>query len=177
MKPETVKVAITQADDTIAVMSFVTLGRGDVLPFGAKWADKAAAIWMREPTSSNLEHEIGRTAGLALPIKGFRKLTEGEVPTDRTFRGAWRDRGSRLEVDMPAAREIHRDHLRAARSAKLMQLDGEWMRATGQGKKQDADAVEAQRQALRDLPADPRIEAVSTPEELKAVWPEELIGA
>jgi len=176
MIPETVKVAITQADDTVAIMSFITLGRGDMLPFGAEWADKAGAIWMREPTPANLEHEIGRTAGLARPVKGYRIVAEAEVPTDRTFRNALRDRGGKLEVDMPEARKIHLDRIRVARVAKLTELDGEWMRATGQGKKAEADAVEVQRQKLRDLPATLGAEAARTPEELKALWPEAELG-
>ena len=40
------------------------------------------------------------------------------------------------------------------------------MRATGQGKKQEADRIEAKRQALRDLPD---VEGVKTIEELKAI--------
>jgi hypothetical protein len=31
--------------------------------------------------------------------------------------------------------------------------------------------IEAEKQRLRDAPADPRIDAAETPEELKAVWP------
>lgn len=176
MEPVTVKVAITQADDAVAIMSFITLGRGDVLPFGAEWADKAAAIWLREPTPANLEHEIDRTAGLALPIKGYRKLADGEVPADRTFRNAWRDRAGRVEVDMPEARKILLDSVRAVRMGKLAELDGQWMRATGQGDKAAADAVEAERQKLRDLPERIGVELAETPEELKELWPETALA-
>jgi hypothetical protein len=174
MKPETVKVAITQADDNVAIMSFITLGRGDVLPFGAEWADKAAAIWMREPTATNLQHEIDRTAGLARPIKDYRMIDAVEIPIDRTFRNALRDRGGKLEVDMYEARKIHLERIRVDRAAKFLELDGEWMKATGQKNNTEADAIEAQRQVLRDLTADPRIEAATTPEALKALWPAEL---
>ncbi len=176
----TVKVAITQANDEVAIMSFVTIGRGDVLPVGAEWVDKAAGQWMREPKPETLEHEISRTAGLARPIKGYRLMGELEGEqyekglADRTYRNAWRDRSGRIEVDMPAAREIHRERMRIARAAKLQELDGEWMRATGQGKKEEAEAVEAKRQTLRDALADPAIEAAETPEALRAIWPQEL---
>lgn len=174
MTPETVKIAITQADDSMAIMSFVILGRGDMLPFGAEWADKAEAIWMREPTPANLEHEIGRTAGLSRPIKGYRKIDDIEVPADRTYRNALRDRGDKLDWDMPAARELHREKLRHARASAFVRLDGEWMKAQGQGKTAEADAVEAKRQMLRDLPDDPKIEDATTIQELKAVWNDEL---
>ena len=37
------------------------------------------------------------------------------VPADRTFRGAWQFSGDAVEIDMAAARDIHRDNLRAER--------------------------------------------------------------
>jgi len=40
------------------------------------------------------------------------------VPTDRTFRGAWTFNGDAVEIDMTAAREIHKDNLRAERKAR-----------------------------------------------------------
>jgi hypothetical protein len=52
---------------------------------------------------------------------------------------------------------------------KMVELDGQWTRATGQGKQAEADAVEAERQKWRDAPADPRIEAAQSVEELKQV--------
>jgi len=171
---KSIKVAIIQANDSVAIMSFLILGRGNILPFGAQWADKDEAIWMREATPENIDHEISRIAFIEKPIKGYRIIDDTEVPADRTFREAWTDTG-KIEIDMPKAKEVHRNKIRAVRADKLMQLDGEWMRATGQNKKQEADDIEAQRQILRDLPADPRIEAATTPEELKAFWPEELM--
>jgi hypothetical protein len=175
MKTQTVKVAITQADDSVAIMTFVTLGRGDVLPEGAEWADKAEAAWMREPTETNLQREVDRTAGLARPIKGFRRIDEIEVPTDRTFRNAWKDTGM-IEVDMLKARELLLEKLRIARTQKLSELDADWMKATGQGDKAEAEKVEAERQKLRDLPETVGVELAETPEDLKALWPEAELG-
>jgi len=37
------------------------------------------------------------------------------VPADRVFRGAWQFEGDAVEIDMAAARDIHRDNLRARR--------------------------------------------------------------
>ena len=91
------------------------------------------------------------------------------VPQDRTFRGAWQFSGDVVEIDMVAAREIHKDNLRAERGPRLEALDTAWFRAAETG---DADAqaqVAADKQALRDVTSDPRIEAASTPEALKAL--------
>jgi hypothetical protein len=182
MNRKVVRVAIRQADETLAVMEFSVINRGSILPSGAEWVDKAAGWWMREANPANIEQEINRAifvpgqgGYLQGPILGYRVMGEREESPKRgPYRGAYRDRGGRLEVDMPAARELHRERLRVRRPARMQELDGEWMRATGQGKTGDALAVEAKRQVLRDLPADPRIEAAATPEELQAIWPGDL---
>jgi hypothetical protein len=89
------------------------------------------------------------------------------VPTDRTFRGAWQFSGDAVEIDMVAAREIHRDNLRAERKPLLEALDVEYMKAL------EADTgtvnITAQKQKLRDVTEDARIEAAATPDELKAL--------
>jgi len=89
------------------------------------------------------------------------------VPTDRTFRGAWQFNGDAVEIDMVAARDIHRDNLRAERKPLLEALDVAYMRAL----EDDTGTVDitAEKQALRDVTADPRIDAAATPDELKAL--------
>ena len=90
-----------------------------------------------------------------------------EVPSDRTFRGAWQFNGSAVEVDMTAAKEIHKENLRQARKPLLADLDVEWFRVAEQGG--DTSAVAAKKQVLRDITEDARIAAATTPEELKAL--------
>jgi hypothetical protein len=97
-----------------------------------------------------------------------------ELPADRTFRNAWTHDGSRVTVDMPKARVLHMDHIRRARQPVLDQLDKDWMKATGQRKSAEADAIEAQRQVLRDIPQTLDLTQAATPDELKALWPVEL---
>ena len=89
------------------------------------------------------------------------------VPTDRTFRGAWQFSGAAVEIDMTAARDIHRDNLRAERKPLLEALDVAYMRAL----EDDTGTVDitAEKQALRDVTEDPRIDAAATPDELKAL--------
>ena len=96
------------------------------------------------------------------------------VPADRTFRGAWQFNGAAVDIDMAAARDIHRDNLRREREPKLAALDVDYMKALEQGG--DTAAIAAQKQALRDVTADARIEAATTPDELKALTLDALIG-
>ena len=91
------------------------------------------------------------------------------VPTDRTFRGAWQFNGAAVEVDMAAARDIWRDKIRQARQPLLAALDAEFMKAFEAGA--DTSAIVDEKTALRDAPADPAIDAATTPDELKLVQP------
>jgi hypothetical protein len=86
---------------------------------------------------------------------------------DQTFRDAWVDGGEQegIIVDMPKAREIHMKRVRAARDAALKKLDIETMKGRD---------VQDQKQVLRDLPANTDLTVATTPDELKAIWPEQL---
>jgi hypothetical protein len=94
-----------------------------------------------------------------------------ETPTERTFREAWSFGGNPeagvITVDMDKAKGIWRDKIRQARD--FAALDAAFMKALETGA--DASSVTAQKQALRNAPADPAIDAATTPEELKAVQP------
>jgi hypothetical protein len=76
-----------------------------------------------------------------------------------------------ITVNMARAREIQRDCIRSARVPLLAALDVAWMRAGEVGDAARQAEVAAQKQALRDAPAGPRIEAAEAPEALAAVWP------
>lgn len=102
-----------------------------------------------------------------------RFVNETEIPSDRTFRNAWK---SDLTVDMPKAREIHKNRLREMRAPLLAALDTQYMRADEAGDVATKAAVAAKKQALRDVTAVPAIDAATTPEELKTVIPSVLIG-
>jgi len=77
-------------------------------------------------------------------------------------------------TDMTKAREIKRNQLRAERKPLLEQLDVQFMRAQEQGDQTKADEIAAKKQALRDVTADPALDAATTPDELKAVRPDVL---
>jgi len=79
-----------------------------------------------------------------------------------------------ITINLDKAREIHRDRIRQARTPLLAAKDVEFQRALESGA--DTAAIVAEKQALRDAPAAPEIDAASTPEELKAAWDEQLLG-
>lgn len=166
MNNESVIIAITRKDGGLSLMSLLVVGRGNVLPSGAAWLEDG--WWARPSTDAVVESEIAKANEPGSWVS-WRRLQPGDLQEDRTYRDAWIDTGAAIVHDMPKAREIHRKHLRARRAAAMADLDGQWMRATGQGKKADADAIEAERQKWRDAPADQRIDAAQTIEELKAV--------
>jgi hypothetical protein len=99
------------------------------------------------------------------------------LPAERTFRGAWEadtDVGV-ISVDMAAARDIWRDKIRQARAEPLAALDTAFMKALETGA--DTTQITADKQALRDAPNAPAIDAATTPEELVAVQPAGLTVA
>lgn len=100
-----------------------------------------------------------------------RIVDESEVPTDRTFRNAWK---SDLTVDMPKARDIHRDRLRQIRAPLFEPIERAQRTALVAGDALEARRLESSLQALRDVTADAAIEAARTPEELKAAIPAAL---
>jgi hypothetical protein len=97
----------------------------------------------------------------------LRDASSLNVPQDRTFRGAWQFDGDAVEVNMTAAKTIHKDNLRAERAPEMDKLDVEFMRGLEQGV--DVSAIAANKQALRDITKDARLDAATTPDALKAL--------
>jgi len=167
MEREHQLVAITMTDGTLSVMDFLTVGRGSVLPRGAHWLGEG--WWQREPTKGAIERDLAA----AHPQGGWASWRLAEPHEfdgmSRVYRASWRDVGRTIYHDMAHARQIHRERLREYRKPRFVELDGQWMRAFGRGSADEIAAIEAQRQALRDAPADPRIDAAQTVEDLKAI--------
>lgn len=117
------------------------------------------------------------------PAVTVTEMPQGwEPPTNRQFRDAWRGKGraaegsehpecNLIEVDMPHAREIHRGWIRRKRIALLADLDVQYQRADEVDDKNEKQRVAREKQRLRDLPGDPRIEAAKTPADLLAIKP------
>lgn len=78
-----------------------------------------------------------------------------------------------ITIDMSKARDIHRERMRQDRAPKLAALDIAFQRAVEAG--ESTAVVVTQKRALRDVTADPAIDAAQSPEALKAVWPDCLV--
>lgn len=171
-KPDVVTVAVSRVDGGLTILRVIT---AEYRPTSAE--EKAAGMgeravnWTREATPEYIDSIIAKYDWQG----GQRAVSWRIVPddmldeaTDRTFRNAWKDGGgNKPEVDMPKAREIQRDRLRAVRDPLLAALDLEYMRADESGDQQGKKAIAARKQVLRDVTADPSIEAAATPDELK----------
>lgn len=145
-------ISIDLGDDTVDVSDIT-----EIPGFTIEWPDFAYI-------KAKLPPDIGAK------VASHRPISRAEIITDRTFRAAWEDTG-KIDVNMPKARDIHRDRLRAIRAPLLADLDTQYMRADETGDAILKAEIAAKKQALRDITDDPAIEAAKTPEELKAVRP------
>lgn len=131
--------------------------------------------WKRKLTDDMIEAEVTRSVfhDEAGAVVSWRRVKAADFPDDAggAYKAARRDNVGKIEIHMPAARDIHRGNLRRLRQPKLDELDRLWHRANGSKRQKEADDIEDRRQALRDVTKDPAIEAAQTPEELKAVIP------
>ena len=96
-------------------------------------------------------------------------------PANRDFRDAWATDGMVITVDMVKARNIHRDHIRAARAEAFAANDIAINDAILEDNVVGKAAAIVRRDELRNATSDPAIEAAQTPEELVLVVPAGLI--
>lgn len=112
----------------------------------------------------------------------YRECNEEDLPAERalrgvvpTFRDAWEDSGAIVAVNMPQARGIHMDRIRAVRDAELVKLDLAYLRALeigGSAGRSEAQRVVERKQLLRDIPQTFDLSTPSdSPEELRVMWP------
>jgi hypothetical protein len=92
----------------------------------------------------------------------YRIVNDDEVPSDRTFRNAWKED---LTVDMPKAQGITKDRLRQERAPLLTALDVQYQRAQEDGR--DTTIIISEKQRLRDVTK--LADAATTLDELKAL--------
>ena len=104
----------------------------------------------------------------------YEIVEDSVVPTDRSFRGAWVQDSKTVKTDMTKAKDEHRKNIRRARVFKFPDLDAEYNKLAESSA--DTSAVVAKKQALRDAPADPAIEAASDEAALKAQWNTGILG-
>ena len=104
----------------------------------------------------------------------YEIVEDSAIPTDRSFRNAWKQNSKTIETDMTKAKEIHKDKIRTARTPKLAELDVEFQKALETGA--STTDIVAKKQALRDAPADAGIAAASDADALKAQWKTDILG-
>ena len=105
----------------------------------------------------------------------YEIVEDSAIPTDRSFRNAWKQNGKTIETDMTKAKEIHKINIRLARKDKLAELDIEFQKAL-ETSASTTDIV-SKKQALRDAPADSAIASADTEAKLKAQWNTSILGA
>lgn len=157
-----ITIAVTYANGQLGIM-FMYLRRFD---------KEGKVSWDRDISDSEIEAEIAKAFNTdanrdRLPVQKWRVLDGAMQKTP--YMGAWVDTGVAIEHDMPKARDIHRNILRRERAVAMADLDAAYMRADEQGDSGKKRAIAQKKQLLRDAPADPRIEAASTIDDLKVI--------
>ena len=104
----------------------------------------------------------------------YEIVEDSAIPSDRSFRNAWKQNSKTIETDMTKAREIHKTNIRNARTPKLTELDVEFQKAL-ETSASTTDIV-SKKQALRDAPADSGIASADTEAKLKAQWNSSILG-
>ena len=105
----------------------------------------------------------------------YEIVEDSAIPTDRSFRNAWKQNGKTIETDMTKAKEIHKTNIRTARETKLAELDIEFQKALETGA--DTSTIVAKKQTLRDAPAASGISTAASEADLKAQWDTTNLGA
>ena len=180
MRGEQVYLALTMSDGTVSIMGFGTANLRAPMPgetpdttvTGPMGEQLPAVIERREVNEEEVRAECAKIVWESGAHMVSWRLLDGEPDLNDPYRNAWRDvRAARdISHDMPRARKLHRERIRDRR-VKLFQKLTEEQERTNRRDDAKLDAIEAKRQRLRDAPADPRIDAAQTIEELKAVDP------
>lgn len=173
---KTQEIAITLDDDSVAIMHFVldpVVLPGTWLP-GMGFEPRTEQRVERAATDEAIQYEIDKTVfDGAQPVR-WERIGKADIPADRRYRSAWKGRKLGdgplfIMHDMPRARAVKRAMLREQRAPMLAALDVDYQRADEDGDQPRKREIAARKRALRDAPADPRIEAANSIAELDAI--------
>lgn len=140
------------------------MAKGDV--FALIRDDGSLSILTMAADDVDIAIEIGKLATIGINVVSHKEIKTDDLPRDRYFREAWMYSGSGpVTIDMTKARTVHMDRIREVRDEKLRQLDIETLKGID---------VQAEKQVLRDIPETFDLSGAATPDDLKALWPEEL---
>lgn len=99
-------------------------------------------------------------------------VDSNSIPSDLTFFPVWKYNEGQVEIDLDGAKKLWKNKWREARKPKLEALDLAYMRATETQNTPEISRIISAKQELRDITNTPI--PGTTPEEIKAVWPEIL---
>lgn len=119
-----------------------------------------------------IETVIATSVPLGTP---YQVVDVSQIPSDRSFRGAWERSGSTIVTNMVKAKSIFRDKIRQVRRPLLSQLDIDLVKEYEKPVPHTTSIIN-KKQILRDAPANPAIDAAETPAELKACWDTTILG-
>ena len=105
----------------------------------------------------------------------YEIVEDSAIPTDRSFRNAWKQNSKTIETDITKAKEIHKTNIRTARVPKLAELDIEFQKALETSA--DTSTIVAKKQTLRDAPSASGISTAASEADLKAQWDTTNLGA
>jgi len=105
-----------------------------------------------------------------------REIQLSDLPTDRYFRDAWEDDGTKIGVDLPKTRAIHINRIRIVRNQELEKESGSRFRQPPEIEALFTSARRAKLKTLRDIPQGVQAEMAdkTSPEEIRALWPVDL---
>ena len=190
LTPKVETVAVTREDGGVTVLRFVVEEYQKVRTLD----DTIERAVVHKPlTDERVEASIakryepipGHPSGIWNGGNGKRHVSWRRVAndyvdenTDRTYRNAWKDAPGRTKPDhdMVKARNLHRDILRRDRQPQLDNLDIQYVQADERNDRQAKATIAAQKQKIRDVTADPRIESAQTVDQLKALTLDALIA-
>lgn len=120
------KFLIQKKDNSVSIMNIIA---GDIDSEVAKWPEE-----------------------VRVDVISYRAIEDTDIPTDRTFRSAWRDEleGEQIDICLRSAKELALLKLRAERNKKLDELDKQTLIAIGKGDDAMRQAVEEKKRDLRD---------------------------
>lgn len=127
---------------------------------------------------SLLTNTIEQIAQKDVPVGlSYRIASTDALPNNRDFRNAWTDDNPThtVDVDMGKARDIHMSNIRQAREKKFIELGFPHKLNPELEEAIISTETRAQLQVLRDIPQNLDLDTAATPDELKAIWPIELI--
>jgi hypothetical protein len=180
-----VYIAVTMSDGSMYHVAYQCMGRGFKTGQDGWSAPDGDGYQVRPSSDALIEALLRKTEREqwvprhGLTMVSWRRMSDAEhdmCSKDRpgdgsVYRNALVDRGGTLEYDMDRARECHKHEVRRRRGRAMVELDGQFTRAIGQGDRKEQVRVEVARQQWRDAPQDPRIAAARTVDELRALLP------